>query len=45
MKKELIIAVIFCAIGMTVSFVPILYKNQWTILHDGHQVKLLGVEQ
>jgi len=45
MKKELIIAVVFCMMGMVLSFVPILYKNQWTILHDGHQVKLLGVEE
>jgi hypothetical protein len=40
--KELIIAVVFCTIGMTISFVPILYKNHWTILHDGQQVKLFG---
>lgn len=41
--KELTKAVIFCMVGMIISFVPILYKNQWTILHDGHQVKLFGV--
>lgn len=41
MKRELIIAVAFCTICMTISFVPILYKNHWTILHDGHTVNLL----
>ena len=41
--NELTKAVIFCMIGLIISFVPILYKNQWTILHNGHQVKLFGV--
>jgi hypothetical protein len=40
--KELIVAIIFCTVGMIISFVPILYKNNWTILSDGHQVKLFG---
>jgi hypothetical protein len=42
MKRELIIAIVFCMVGMLLSFLPILYKNNWIILHDGHQVKLLG---
>jgi hypothetical protein len=42
MKRELIIAVVFCAVGMTISFVPIMYKNNWTIFQNGHTVNLLG---
>jgi len=40
MKKELTTAAILCILGMIICFVPILYKNHWIILHDGHQVKL-----
>jgi hypothetical protein len=40
--KELIVAVVFCMIGMIISFVPILYKNNWTIQMNGHQVNLFG---
>jgi hypothetical protein len=40
MKSEIVKAVVFCMAGMIISFVPILYKNHWTILHDGHQTKL-----
>jgi hypothetical protein len=40
MKREIILAVVFCMAGMVLSFVPILYKNNWTILHDGHQTQL-----
>jgi hypothetical protein len=42
MKREIILAVVFCMAGMMLSFVPILYKNNWMILHDGHPVKLFG---
>jgi len=40
--NELTKAVVFCIVGMIISFVPILYKNNWTILYDGHSVKLFG---
>jgi len=40
--NEVTKAVIFCAIGMAISFAPILYKNNWIIQMNGHQVKLLG---
>ena len=40
--NEVTKAVVFCMVGMALSFAPILYKNNWTILHDGHQVKLFG---
>jgi hypothetical protein len=40
--KELIVAVVFCAVGMTLCFVPILYKNHWTIQMNGHQVNFFG---
>jgi hypothetical protein len=33
--KELIVAVVFCAVGMTLCFSYILYKNDWTILRNG----------
>jgi hypothetical protein len=40
--NEIIKAILFCIISMILSFVPLLYKNNWTILHDGQQVKLFG---
>jgi len=40
--NELTKAVVFCMIGMIISFVPILYKNNWTIQINGHQVNLFG---
>jgi hypothetical protein len=40
--NELIKAVVFCMIGMIISFVPILYKNDWAMQMNGHQVKLFG---
>jgi hypothetical protein len=38
--NEVTKAIVFCMVGMILSFVPILYKNHWTILHDGHQINL-----
>jgi hypothetical protein len=43
--KELSKAFVFCMIGMTLCFVPILYKNHWTVQMNGHPVKLFGVEE
>jgi len=40
--NELTKAVVFCIVGMVISFSYILHKNDWTILHDGHQVNLFG---
>jgi len=40
--NELTKAVIFCIVGMIISFVPILYKNNWIIQMNGHQVELFG---
>ena len=42
MKNEVVKAVVFCLVGMIISFVPILYKNNWTVMHDGHPVKIFG---
>lgn len=39
--KELIKATVFCTIGMTLCFVPILYKNNWIVFNNGHEVNLL----
>lgn len=40
MKKELTKAMVLCVIGMVICFVPILYKNDWILLHDGSFVIL-----
>lgn len=42
MKREIIRAMVFCMAGMIISFVPILYKNHWTVMHDGHPIKIFG---
>ena len=40
--KEVAKAVIFCAIGMAICFVPILYKNHWQLRWNGEQHNLIG---
>jgi hypothetical protein len=40
--KEVVKALVFCLMGMALCFVPILYKNHWTIQMNGHQLKLIG---
>jgi hypothetical protein len=43
--KEVLKALAFCMIGMTVSFYVILDKNHWTVQWHGHPVKLFGVKE
>jgi hypothetical protein len=41
--KEILKAFVFCMIGMTICWVPILYKNHWTMQWNGQSVKLFGI--
>ena len=38
--KEITKALVFFVITMTIFFVPILYKNHWTVLFNGSHYQL-----
>jgi len=41
--KELLKALAFCMISMTICWVPILHINNWTMQWNGQPVKLFGM--
>jgi hypothetical protein len=43
--NEVLKALAFCMIGMTISFYVILDKNHYTIQMNGHTVKLFGIKE